>query len=285
MIRIGIVGDQNERQQYIASIQSGNSFELAEVEISDVLSEVSEITHPDALLIIGYLPTYLNLILNAFRQGKHVLLASPLLFPAEELELISKSRKEANVQCLPVISILYQPAIVSLLKQRDGIRIVELSHLDHLVSDVKTSHVLTDIALLSALISSEIKRISSVSNQLQDGSHHTLFGRLEFINGSIGILQFGDNGFYTTHKLTTYSPENIIQYDFNTGIQLCIDHKNQQTAKNIHTAPHDLYTDILSNFEQCILGKSTVLVNLRTCFRASQITTRLIKKMNSFHEE
>lgn len=293
MVKLGLIGTGESQSHYDAYIDQatdivpvGHWTDGTEESLIDFLLKT------DAVVVLDT-PDPVDTILTAFRSGRHVMLDSAHLLTPEIMDQLIGSRKEAGVCFQAGMAELFHPGLLRLNEQEIAPRFIEayrvIDHRRSISQDLVQRELLRDIALISHLVPSDVKRIAANGVNTSHGGLELVNARLEFANGCVAVLTVNHLRQGDESKLTLYEENRLIEVDLPAGTPAPLPKQHEKNDEQLTISLlHDMnaaHINRLRHFTQCILEKSSPMLKLRDTYRQIEIAHKILKKINSLREE
>lgn len=263
----------------------------------------------DALILTADAKQVFVLATQAIRQGKHILLVSPIHISMEESAELLKFSREGNVKCmiggterfnaawLQVKSSIKNPMFI------EGHRLAKFNH-DEATNSVIEDLMFKDIDLVLHIVKSEIKRISATGMAVLSKKIDIANARLEFSNGCIANLTASRISLKDMNKLRVFQKNGYHSIDFLAGKTDFISVKEkasiekfkdanltlkeyQQKIIDIESTKNEqnrMIENEIEAFIQCILLNTNPSISLQDHYLSQETANHIQRKIN-YHDD
>ncbi len=304
MVKIGVIGKGGQINSHIEYFRSTSNVELSAVYITDTsvklktacpvyssLDELIEIS--DAIYILETDDSPFEIVLKAFRNGKHVFIEHISALSLNEIEELLNSRKEANVKCMIGSTVLCHPVYMAIKNETINPQFIESQR--RIANDKNDSRniildlMLQDLAIVLNMVKSEIKRISANGLKVMNDTVDIANARLEFSNGCVAILTVSKTGMSDENYINFYEENKVLSIDFKHSKAFTYtksrNSEGQIEPTYLTSAPIDSFQYQLENFRDSIAENAIPLLKLREGYEKLDIAHKILKKINSFNED
>lgn len=303
MIRIGIIGANQNAQHHISQIRQIPELELAGLFDHDTATAraFAEANHipffddlnalldkADAIDILSPVGTHYRYASVAIRKSKHVLLNGLLSEDIREAKQLNELAIEANVNLKILHSEKFHPELKAFKKLVKKPGYVELHRYQNKVLSVSNDSLvfgmlLSDIDLLTNIIGSNVKKVIANGAAIFNSYTDLINVRLEFENGCMANLNCGNFNNGESSYIRVFQKNESLKMtlpDFEiTRIMKEQDDKYTTMAVNTKPAKHDVVKIELEYFVQSILSRQRMTQEAHQSYQSLRIAYQVIEKM------
>ena len=300
MVKIGVIGTVKQLDSYARYFQLTDGVMLSGVLYTDletpdpaihIFQNPEELYQgSDAVYLFPNSSNQFDIALQSIQNGKHIFLEDLSGFTLTETSQLLTSSKEANVKCIGGSPELCHPVYVAAKKESVNPLFIDViqskAHGSHQGHNIISEMMSKDITIILDMVKSDIKRIWANGAKVMSDQFDIANVRLEFFNGCVAVLTARNTTIMNERKMTIYDEKKIIHLDLKNEIAEISTKEDGILKTSVsHAKEISLFKYQLDNFRDCILLHAEPIVSLRGSYENADISSRILKKINSFSEE
>jgi len=177
----------------------------------------------DAVSIVATTSAHYNLVKEAFKNNKHVLVEKPITSTIKQGEEIVKMAKEKNLKLQVGHIERFNPALLSLEKYNLDPKFIQtdrLAQFNPRGTDVAVvlDLMIHDIDIILSLIKSKVKSISASGVPVVSDNIDIANARLEFENGAVANVTASRISQKKMRKMRMFQKDSYLSMDFDSGV-------------------------------------------------------------------
>jgi predicted dehydrogenase len=307
MIRIGIIGDDQEIVEHANTLKNIPEFEYRGFYNPDVkdaktnpedrkynrfVSHEDFLDSVDAIDIISTLNSIYEMVISALKKSKHIYITPLLLSSYEQASQIIKLANEANITLMVQKSAKYNAALNSVIEKLSNARLIEIQHHIRLSSNHSDTSLLpfiiNNLDILHTIIKSNSKLIKACGVCILNNKPDIINARVEFSDGCVANINCSSLAVKDNHTATFILRNEIIKINFHSNkTQLLLPEKSNYRNKSVYrikvksfkTAPNNTLYHELTKFRDTIINNSKSLTNLEDDFKSLITAFKIFEKV------
>src|SRR5690606_6221960 len=320
MLKIGVLGAGHLGKIHIKLIQQIDNYELVgfydpsketAIKVAEefgirAFDEVDDLIEAvDVVDIVTPTLSHFDCAVKAIRQSKHIFIEKPITNTVEEAKKLIDLAEEANVKVQVGHVERFNPAFTTTKEYINNPMFIEthrLAQFNPRGTDVSVvlDLMIHDLDIVLSIVKSNVRRISASGVAVVSDNPDIANARIEFDNGCVANLTASRISLKNMRKTRIFQRDAYLSIDFlekasevirmkdevdqNDPFAMVMDLGNGKQKQIYFEQPESLKTNAiqeeLQSFAQAINKKGDVSVTLEDGYRALDVATQILEKIN-----